>query len=375
MKWNWQQPDWPAFSYEPDALAAAENRFLRQSGEFLGALRHVAEGDRDLLKVELLRDEALKTSEIEGEILNRASVQSSLLREFGLPAPATRVRAAERGIAEMMVDLYRTFAAPLTENTMFGWHRMLMGDDRKIEVIGGYRRHTDAMQVVSGPTHKQVIHFEAPPSRQVPREMRAFVNWYNRTAPGGDEPLPALTRSGIAHLYFVSIHPFEDGNGRIARALSEKTLAQSLEQPSLLALAYTIERKRRAYYDALERANKSNVLSDWLVYFADTVLEAQVTTLRHVEFYIAKSHFYDRLRDKLNERQVKVIARLFREGIDGFEGGLSAENYIRITRTSRATATRDLQDLVEKGALTRQGELRHTRYALNLPAHRDVTEV
>jgi Fic family protein len=366
MKWNWQRPDWPAFTYESGSLAVAENRFLRGAGEFLGALRHVSESDRDLFKVELLRDEALKTSAIEGEILDRASVQSSLLREFGLPAPATRVRAAERGIAEMMVDLFRAFAAPLTEKMMFDWHRMLMSGDRKI-LVGGYRKHADAMQVVSGPTHKQVVHFEAPPSRQVPREMRVFVKWYNLTAPDGGEALPALTRSGIAHLYFVSIHPFEDGNGRIGRALSEKVLAQSLDQPSLLALAYTIERNRRAYYDALERANKKNEISEWLAYFADTVLEAQSTTLKRVEFYIAKSHFYDRLRDKLNARQAKVIARLFREGIDGFEGGLSAQNYVSITRTSPATATRDLQDLVEKGALTRRGELRHTRYALNLP--------
>lgn len=367
MKWNWQQPDWPRFTYDPAALTAAEDRFLRQSGEFLGSVRHLGEDDRDLLKVELLRDEALKTSEIEGEILDRASVQSSLLREFGLAAPAMRVKAAERGIAEMMVDLYRTFAAPLTEEALFGWHRMLMGGDRTIEVVGGYRRHADAMQVVSGPTHKRTVHFEAPPSHRVGRETKAFIKWYNSSVPGDRAPLPALARSGIAHLHFVSIHPFEDGNGRIGRALSEKVLAQSLGQPSLLALADTIERRRRAYYEALERANKSNDVADWLAYFADTVLDAQVTTIRRVEFYIAKSRYYDRLRDHLNARQAKVIARMFREGVDGFLGGLSAENYIGITRTSRATATRDLQDLVRKGALTRQGEFRHTRYALNLP--------
>jgi Fic family protein len=196
--------------------------------------------------------------------------------------------------------------------------------------------------------------------------MKAFVKWYNGTAPTSRAPLSPLTRAGIAHLYFVSIHPFEDGNGRIGRALSEKVLAQGLGQPSLLALACTIERHRRAYYEALERANKTNAVADWLAYFADTVHEAQLTTIRRAEFYIAKTRFYDRLHDQLNPRQAKVIARLFREGVDGFEGGLSAENYISITRTSRATATRDLQDLVQKEALTRDGEFRHTRYALNL---------
>ena len=173
-----------------------------------------------------------------------------------------------------------------------------------------------------------------------------------------------MTRAGIAHFYFVCIHPFEDGNGRIGRALAEKSLAQNLSQPSLIALAYTIERGRRAYYAALERNNEETELTDWLSYFAETVLEAQRNTIRRVDFYVAKARFYERLRGQLNERQEKVIARMFREGIDGFEGGLSAENYIGIAKTSRATATRDLQDLVAKGALTRTGELRHTRYHL-----------
>jgi Fic family protein len=179
--------------------------------------------------------------------------------------------------------------------------------------------------------------------------------------------LPPLTRAAIAHLYFVCIHPFEDGNGRIGRALAEKSLAQNLGQPSLIALAYTIERKRKDYYAALERNNRDLDITDWMTYFADTVLAAQNNTIKRVDFYVAKARFHERLRGKLNERQERVIARMFREGVDGFKGGLSAENYITISKTSRATATRDLADLVEKGALTRTGELRHTRYRLNIP--------
>ena len=167
-------------------------------------------------------------------------------------------------------------------------------------------------------------------------------------------------------MFFVAIHPFEDGNGRIARSLSEKSLAQNLGQPSLIALSYTIERSHRAYYVALERNNKELEITEWLTYFAQTVLEAQRNTIKRVDFYVAKAKLYDRVRGKLNARQDKVIARMFREGIDGFQGGLSAENYIAIAKTSRATATRDLQDLVAIGALTRTGELRHTRYYLNL---------
>lgn len=222
------------------------------------------------------------------------------------------------------------------------------------------------MQVVSGPDYKRTVHFEAPPSARMQKEMTRFNTWFNDTLPNGKHPLPALTRAGIAHLYFVCIHPFEDGNGRIGRALAEKSLAQNLNQPSLIALAYTIERKRKDYYAALERNNKEMEITAWLTYFANTILEAQRNTIKRVDFFVAKAKFYEKFRDQLNERQDKVIARMFKEGIDGFKGGLSAENYISISGTSRATATRDLQDLVDKGALTKTGELRHTRYFLNL---------
>src|SRR5258707_600839 len=285
MTWNWQQPDWPNFTYDSTALEPLERRFLLQSGELMGACKHVGADDSETLKIEL---------------------------------------------------------------------------------IGGYRTHAEPMQVVSGPDYARAVHFEAPPSTRVLDEMKRFTAWFNDTAPSGKTPLPALTRAGIVHLYFVCIHPFEDGNGRIGRALAEKSLAQNLGQPSLIALAYTIERKRNDYYASLERNNKETEITSCLEYFANTILEAQNNTIRRVDFYVAKAKFYEKHRGTLNARQEKVIARIFREGIDGFEGGLSAENYIGITGTSRATATRDLQDLIEKGALTRTGELRHTRYHLDL---------
>jgi Fic family protein len=365
MNWNWQEPDWPNFTYDSTALEALEKRFLLRSGEFIGAFKHILADDQNTLKIELIGDEAVKTSEIEGEILNRDSVQSSLRHQLGLGAERPGITPAERGIAKMMVDLYRSFADALADKTMFDWHRMLLSGDTSIQVIGGYRTRADAMQVVSGPVHKPTVHFEAPPSSRVAGEMKRFVKWFNDTAPGGKTPLPPLTRAGIAHLYFVCVHPFEDGNGRIGRALAEKSLAQNLGQPSLIALAYTIERQRKDYYASLERNNKEVEITSWLEYFANTVLEAQNNTIRRVDFYVAKAKFYEKHRGSLNERQAKVIARMFREGIDGFKGGLSAENYVSITGTSRATATRDLQDLIEKGALTKTGELRHTRYHLD----------
>jgi Fic family protein len=366
MSWDWEKPDWPNFTYDSTALEPLEKQLLLQSGEFIGAFRHIGADDQDTLKIELIGDEAVKTSEIEGEILNRDSVQSSLRHQLGLGAEKPGIALAERGIAQMMVDLYRGFAGALTDKTMFDWHRMLLSGGTSIQVIGGYRMRADAMQVVSGPIHKPTVHFEAPPSSRVPDEMKRFITWFNDTAPGGKNPLPPLTRAGIAHLYFVCVHPFEDGNGRIGRALAEKSLAQNLGQPSLIALAYTIERKRSDYYALLERNSKKTEITSWLKYFANTVLEAQNNTIRRVDFYIAKARFHEKHRGKFNERQAKVIARIFREGIDGFLGGLSAENYISITGTSRATATRDLQDLFEKGAFTKTGELRHTRYHLDL---------
>jgi Fic family protein len=173
-----------------------------------------------------------------------------------------------------------------------------------------------------------------------------------------------LTRAGIAHLYFVSIHPFEDGNGRIARGLAEKALSQAIGQPSLIALSKTIQRRRSAYYNALEAANKDNEITPWLTYFAEVLIEAQAQSLALIDFLIAKTKFYDRFRDRMNERQAQVLARMFREGLEGFKGGLSAANYITIADTSRATATRDLHELVAMCAVKQTGTLKSTRYHL-----------
>lgn len=191
-----------------------------------------------------------------------------------------------------------------------------------------------------------------------------FIEWFNVTAPGGKQGLPAMTRAGITHLWFVSIHPFEDGNGRIARALSEKALAQGAGGPSLAALATRIEGQRNAYYEALEVNNKHMEITPWLKWFAETVLASQKWSGRMVEHLIAKTRLMDRLREQLNDRQARALLRMFEAGPDGFVGGMSAHNYITITGTSTATARRDLAGLVELDALTRTGEKRGTRYWL-----------
>jgi Fic family protein len=373
MPWNWQKPGWPDFSWDKSVLTKAEEQFLLESGVIVGTVKHLGQEDREQLMVESMSTEALTTSEIEGEILDRASVQSSIRKQLGLATDKRRPRPAEEGIAEVMVDLHRTFSEPLSEEKLFKWHRMVVRGRRDLKEAGRYRTDAEPMQVVSGAIHAPRVHFEAPPSWAMPREMKKFVKWFNRTAPGlgtRREPLPNLTRAGIAHLYFVSIHPFEDGNGRLGRAIAEKALAQGRSQPTFIALAATILARRKAYYAALEAASKSNEITAWLRWFAAVAIEAQRRTIARVEFLIDKTRLLDRLRGQLNDRQEKALLRMLREGPEGFTGGLSAGNYAGITGASPATATRDLTDMVAQGALIRVGERRHARYHIAIPPPR-----
>ena len=369
MKWNWQQPDWPEFSWKQARFLKAEALFLVGAGEYAGTAKHLSAEDREQLTVEAMSTEAVTTSEIEGEILDRASVLSSIRRQLGLATDRRKVGAAEQGVSEMMVDLHHTFAEPLSHDMLFRWHRLLTSGRRDLKDIGSYRTHIEPMQVVSGAIHDPKAHFEAPPSASVPAEMSRFIEWFNRSSPGNSETLPALTRAGIAHLYFICIHPFEDGNGRIARVIAEKALAQNLGHPTLTALAATILAKRNAYYGVLEASNKRQEITPWLTWFAATAIEAQRRSIALVDFLVAKTRFLDRLSDQINERQKKALLRMLREGPEGFEGGLSAGIYASITGASSATATRDLADLVAKHALVRSGEQRHTRYEIAIPLH------
>lgn len=222
------------------------------------------------------------------------------------------------------------------------------------------------MQIVSGKIYDPTVHYEAPPSDQVRQQMSLFIEWFNNSAPRKPKELPALLRAGIAHLYFESIHPFEDGNGRIGRAISEEALSQSLGRPTLIAISTIIEKNRKDYYNALQLASYKLQINDWLEYFYKMVLDAQQYTQQKIDFLIDKGKFYQTFEKQFNPRQARVVARIFREGVEGafggFLGGLSANNYINLTGTSRATATRDLQELVNIGALTKQGERKHTRY-------------
>jgi Fic family protein len=367
MRWNWQLPDWPNFQFDPTRLRVFEEQFLKGGGVVVGTLHHLDGETRQGFAIELISQEMVDSSAIEGDVLDRASVQSSIARQLGFASAERRATAPEAGAAELMANLYRSYAEPLTHQQLFDWHRMLMNGRRDMTDIGAYRTHADPMQIVSGALEAPQVHFEAPPSEQVPNEMQAFLDWFGRSSPQGHAATPAITRAAIAHLWFETIHPFEDGNGRIGRAIAEKALAQNLEAPTLTALAETIRRHRKAYYAELQRASHTNEIDAWLEWFAGLVLEAQNRTIARIRFLIEKTRMLDRLRDRINARQEKVLLRMFAEGIDGFKGGLSASNYQTIADATSATTTRDLAELVELAALTRTGERRYARYHLDIP--------
>ena len=375
MRWNWQQADWPEFRWQAEVMGKAEAAFLRGAGVLVGSAKYLDEDERQQLLVDAMSVEALTTSEIEGEVLNRASVQSSIQRQLGFLSDRRKVQPAEQGISELMVDLYRGADDALTEDQLFSWHRMVVSGRTDLRDVGRYRTSDEPMQVVSGASYSAKVHFEAPPSTRVRKEMKRFLEWFNSTGPGTNSALPALTRAGIAHLYFESIHPFEDGNGRIGRAIAEKALVQGFGQPVIVALARSILAHHGAYYRALEDANKNNEVTRWLRWFGAVALEAQYRTFAQIDFVIHKTKLLDAVRGRINPRQEKVLSRMLREGPEGFAGEMSAKKYSTIAGTPPATTTRDLAGLVEAGALIRSGELRHTRYSLNIPASNipDVT--
>ena len=370
MRWNWQLSDWTKFTFNEAGLRDAEARFLKGAGIVVGSMHYLNGEARQRIVVELISREMVDSSAIEGEILDRDSVQSSIARQLGFAADKRRSSPAEAGAAELMVDLYRRYAEPLTDQLLFDWHRMLMNGRRDLADIGGWRTHADPMQIVSGALHAPRVHFEAPPSDRVPEEMARFITWFNESAPQGSAPMPAMTRTAIAHLWFETVHPFEDGNGRLGRAIAEKALAQSVEAPTLTALATTINRHRKAYYAQLHQASQTNQIDAWVSWFANIVLEAQARTIEGIRFLIEKTRLLDRLRGRINARQEKALIRMMAEGLDGFVGGLSAGNYRTITDATSATATRDLAELVMLGALERVGERRYARYHLTIASRK-----
>jgi Fic family protein len=367
MKYNWQQADWPDFKYDTSALQDVLFAFAEKTGHVSGVLKSLPDNIQTDAIIDLMVSEAIKTSEIEGEYLSRSDVMSSIRHNLGLDSDTTPTADRRaKGAADLMVDVRNSYNDPLTDEKLFQWHTMLLGGQRRKIDVGMWRAHEEPMQVISGPIGKWKIHFEAPPSNKVPNEMAQFINWFNASAPEGKSTIKnPVIRSAIAHLYFESIHPFEDGNGRIGRAIAEKALSQGLNRPILLSLSETIEAKKKDYYEALKNAQKSNEISSWLIYFSNTVLNAQIRAEENIEFILNKTKFFDKYKDQLNDRHLKVVRRMLDAGASGFEGGMSAKKYVAITNTSTATATRDLKYLSDIGVLKQTGGGRSTRYDID----------
>lgn len=367
MTYNWQQPDWPKFSFDPSAGQEELVAFAQSMGHASGIFTSLPDEPQMQTLVDLMVLEAVKTSEIEGEMLVRRDVWSSIRNNLGLNHPPEQIRDRRAaGISRLMVAVRESFKEPLSIDSLFSWHRMTMEGSRGINP-GQWRSHEAPMQIIYGPAGKETVHFEAPPSKKVPEEMEQFINWFNDSAPEGpNEVKNPLVRAAIAHVYFESIHPFEDGNGRVGRALAEKALSQGIGKPVLLSLSQTIEAGRKEYYEQLKTAQRSNEITGWIRYFSKIILEAQKRALAQIEFTLAKTRFFDRYAGSLNPRQEKVLRRMLEEGPEGFEGGMNARKYVSITHTSKATATRDLQELVNLGVFIPAGEGRSRRYAIRL---------
>ena len=360
--WNWEQERWPNFEFNVDEFKNHHERFIHKSGVMKGCLKHIDTENEAQFKIDILSMEAFKTSEIEGELLNKDSLQSSIRKHFGLQHDKRKVEPSEFGISLLTCTNHKTFSDELSHDVLFDWHKMIMNGRIDLDNVGSYRAHEDQMQIISGNVHKPTIHFVAPPSEKVFEEMQNFISWFNCESLN----LPPLIRAGVAHLYFESIHPFEDGNGRIGRAIADKVLAQMLKEPSLIATSWSIQERKKAYYQALHDNSKSLNITSWLHYYCDMVLLAQDKTLTFLEFIITKVQFFREYQDQLNDRQLKVIKRLFEAGPEGFKGGLSSSNYQSITKATSASSTRDLRALVDCGALVKTGALKSTRYHLNL---------
>lgn len=366
-RYNWQRKGWPNFTFSLEPSEDALYDFAEKAGHVSGIWKAIPENMQMEAVVDLMLAEAMKTSEIEGEYLSRKDVLSSIKANLGLTNQKTKVKDRKAsGIADLMTDVRNSFMESLTKEKLFAWHNMIFGDLNDFD-IGKWRTHKEPMQTVSGTAGKQKVHYEAPPSNRMAKEMDCYINWFNGTAPGSKKEIhKGPGRAAIAHLYFETIHPFQDGNGRVGRALAEKALSQGIGRPVLLSLSRTIEAEKKNYYEALEKAQSSLDITGWINYFVKTVLSAQSQAEEQIEFTLRKVKFFDRFTSQLNKRQLSVIRRMFDEGVKGFEGGMNANKYISLTKTSKATATRDLQDLVEKRIFKIIGGGRSSRYDLTI---------
>jgi Fic family protein len=358
--YNWQHKNWPDFKFEGASIDTQLMKFMLKAGALKGMITALPEAISTETIVQIMVAEAIKTSEIEGETINRIDVMSSIRKNLGLPIAKEPKDKNAIGLSQLLIDVRNTYTQPLTQTKILEWHNLLMGNNKRINA-GQWRKGTTPMLVISGSASDPKVHFEAPPSKSISKQMKGFIEWYNTS-----EISSPIIKAAIAHLYFVSIHPFEDGNGRIGRAIAEKALSQGFDNPILFSISKAIEENRSDYYKALQQAQQKLEITKWIEWFASIVMIAQDDAEKTIQFTIKKVKFFDKYDKSFNDRQKKVINRILEEGDTGFKGGMNVNKYISITNTSKATATRDLQELVEMNVFMIKGAGRATRYEINI---------
>jgi Fic family protein len=358
----YQHPDWPTFQWDAEQILPLLSEVRNKQGRLIGKMSLVGFDLKKVANLEVLTLDVIKSSEIEGEYLHPEQVRSSIARRLGLEiagmVPADR---HVEGVVQMMLDATGNYHEPLTHERLYSWHASLFPGGysgmHRIE-IGNYR--TGPMQVVSGPMGKEKVHYEAPPADRVPIEMQYFLSWFNTKY--SDDP---VIKSAIAHLWFVTIHPFDDGNGRIARAIADIQLARADEQPyRFYSMSTQIRKNRKAYYDILEKTQKGNLtVTAWIIWYLKRLQEAIENSEEILHKILFKHRFLQKLPDQnLNDRQRKIIHRL----LDGFEGKLTTTKYAKICKCSQDTALRDIQAMLEQGILIKlPGGGRSTGYDIN----------
>lgn len=375
----WQQPGWPGLRFDEQVLAPRVDAARLAQGRLLGQLEAIGLAERSELERDLWVQEAVATAAIEGERMDLGSVRSSVCRRLGLAAAKSHDRRVE-GLIDVQHDAVRSHAEPLTEDRLCRWQSALFpGGTASIRrvTVGRYRDHAEAMQIVSGLPGRELVHYTAPPSSRVRPEMRRFLAWFERTRPargpaaarstGRHPPINGLARAALAHLWFETIHPFEDGNGRLGRAIIDMAIVQDIDSSSHgLGLSRLLLDRRTEYYDALNSAQRGTLdVTDWMVWF----MTAFRLSCEHAQSMVldarARSAFWRSASVfALTDRQRKVLTRLVEAGNGGFLGGLTADKYVKLTGVSKATATRDLSELLAHGLLNVSGTGRATRYTV-----------
>lgn len=371
--WIWQHPDWPRFTWQAAEIRPRVQRCWRNLGILLGRAGALTPADDQEAEARAALDTLLQnivtSSAIEGERLNVASVRSSLARRLGVEEPEGSSSPRSEGLAELMLDATLKPDSPLDTRKLFQWHKWLFPDvDASLATLHpGQWRGTEPMQVVSGRLDRPKVHFEAPPRNVLEPEIDRFLAWFESSR--HDAELDPLVRAGLAHFWFVTLHPFEDGNGRIARAIADRALAQADQQSiRLYAMSAAILERRADYYHCLEASQRGTPdLTTWLVWFLDTLDATLLKVLDQFYLTLAKARFWQRFSAAgLLPEQVKVLNRLLDGGEKSFEHGISASQYQKVARVSKATATRHLAGLVEKGCLVKlPAGGRSTRYQVS----------